>query len=111
MLEMARNFGFDLKEISSDLSLTALEDDWSAGYFYAEVPLAGGSEYRRFIYRAQPRNGGESKVFVPLQFGREVLAAVTGKSEIGHWKACVLEQDKEKELTEKFRTSLESGSG
>ncbi|KAL9188653.1 hypothetical protein ACHAXT_007031 [Thalassiosira profunda] len=108
MLEMALRSGFQLKEITSDLGLNALEDDWSDGYFYAEVPLpGGGDEFRRFIYRAgDGSNGGGGKV--PLQFGREVLAEVMGNADVGQWKACVVSKEKEEELTTEFRKSLSS---
>lgn len=113
MLEMAVRAGFQLKEITSDLGLNALEDDWSDGYFYAEIPLpGGGDEFRRFIYRAggDGNVGGRGKNTVPLQFGREVLAEVMGNPDIGQWKACVVPQEKEEELTTEFRKSLSSVS-
>jgi diadenosine tetraphosphate (Ap4A) HIT family hydrolase len=110
MLEMSIRNGFHLREITSELSLNALEGDWSNGYFYVEIPLGGGDEYRRFIYRAGDKSGDEqgSRTHVPLQFGREVLAEVLNKPEIGHWKACVVSREKEEELTASFRTSLAS---
>lgn len=118
MLEMALKSGFQLKEITSDLCLNALEDDWSNGYFYAEIPLpGGGDEFRRFIYRAggdeSNVNGGGShhgRGTVPLQFGREVLAEVLGNDDVGHWKACVVSKEKEEELTAEFRKSLSNVS-
>eukprot|EP00970_Alexandrium_tamarense_P009561 scaffold1917_cov196-Alexandrium_tamarense.AAC.22 len=112
MLEMAIRCGFQLKEITSDLGLNALEDDWSGGYFYAEIPLpGGGNEFRRFIYRAGDagdgnNNCGGRKGTVPLQFGREVLAEVMGNPDIAQWKACVVSQQKEEEMTIAFRNSL-----
>ena len=111
MLEMAVQAGFQLKEITSDLGLNALDDDWSDGYFYAEIPLpGGGNEFRRFIYRAGDRsneniNNGRRGT-VPIQFGRQVLAEVMGNPDIGQWKACVVSQEKEEELTVSFRKSL-----
>ena len=102
MLEMASKAGFRLKEITGELSLHALEDDWSEGYFYAEVPLpGGGDEFRRFIYRA-----GDESGTVPLEFGRMVLAEVMGNPQIRQWKACVVSQEKETELAAEFRMSL-----
>jgi len=119
MLDMASRVGFQLKEITSDLGLNALEDDWSDGYFYAEIPLpGGGDEFRRFIYRAggegsggaDNNNGGRRGPTVPLQFGREVLAEVMDNPDIGQWKACVVSKEKEEELTIAFRKSLSSVS-
>jgi hypothetical protein len=102
MLEMASKAGFRLKEITGELSLHALEDDWSAGYFYAEIALpGGGDEFRRFIYRAGDENGT-----VPLEFGRMVIAEVMGNPQIRQWKACVVSQEKETELAAEFRKSL-----
>lgn len=108
MLDMASKAGFQLKEITSDLNLNALEDDWSGGYFYAEIPLpGGGDEFRRFIYRAGGESGeGGGRGTVPLQFGREVLAEVMENPDIAQWKACVVSQEKEEELTAKFRKTL-----
>jgi hypothetical protein len=112
MLEMSLKAGFQLREITSELSLNALEEDWKDGYFYVEVPLPGGvDEFRRFIYRSGDASGGDqgsNNVHVPLQFGREVLAQVLSKPEVGHWKACVVSKEKEEEMTSKFRTSLAS---
>ena len=113
MLEMSLRAGFALKEITSDLGLTALENDWSGGYFYAEIPLpGGGNDFRRFIYRASPGNGTSNPTggAVPLQFGREVLAQVLGNAAIGQWKACVVSQEKEEEMTSKLRTFLSNVS-
>ena len=113
MLEMAVRAGFQLKEITSDLGLNALEDDWSGGYFYAEIPLpGGGDDFRRFIYRAGDDNngGGHGRGTVPLQFGREVLAEVMGNADISQWKACVVSKEKEEELTTEFRKSLSGTS-
>jgi hypothetical protein len=107
MLEMAMYAGFQLKEITSDLGLGALVDDCSGGYFYAEIPLpGGGNECRRFIYHAGEGGNDMNSGTVPLQFGREVLAAVMENPDIGQWKACVVSQEKESELTIAFRKSL-----
>ena len=115
MLDLALRNGFKLKEITSDLGLNALADDWSDGYFYAEIPLPGrGEECRRFIYRAGDGNGATGhggRGAVPLQFGREVLAEVTQNPDIGQWKACVVSNEKEEEWTAKFRKSLARVSG
>jgi hypothetical protein len=108
MVDMASKAGFRLKEITGEIGLYALEDDWSDGYFYAEIPLpGGGDEFRRFIYRAGDGKGDISnRGTVPLQFGREVLAEVMGNPDISQWKACVVSQEKETELTTEFRKSL-----
>jgi diadenosine tetraphosphate (Ap4A) HIT family hydrolase len=103
MMEMAIRNNFKLKEITSDLGLPALGGEWDEGYFYAEIPLAGGDGYRRFVY-----NAGENQGNVPLQFGREVVAAVAEDDRIGQWKACLVSQEKEEELTVAFRKSYES---
>lgn len=112
MLDMASRAGFQLKEITSDLGLNALEDDWSDGYFYAEIPLpGGGDEFRRFIYRAGSGDGNNNgRPIVPLQFGREVLGEVMENPDVAQWKSCVLTMEKETELTAQFRKSLSSVS-
>ena len=108
MVDMASKAGFRLKEITGEIGLYALEDDWSDGYFYAEIPLpGGGDEFRRFIYCAGDGKGDiNNRGAVPLQFGREVLAEVMGNPDISQWKACVVSQEKETELTTEFRKSL-----
>ena len=109
MMAMANKAGFHLKEITGDLALNALEDDWSDGYFYAEIPLPGGrDEFRRFIYRAGDGNDDNNnrQRSVPIQFGREVLAEVLRNPDLSHWKACVVSQERETELTAEFRKSL-----
>jgi hypothetical protein len=103
MMEMALRNNFKLKEITSDLTLTALGGEWDDGYFYAEIPLSGGNGYRRFVYNAGENGGG-----VPLQFGREVLAAVVNNENISQWKACLVSQEKEEELAVAFRKSLDT---
>lgn len=103
MMEMAIRNNFKLKEITSDLGLPALGGEWDDGYFYAEIPLPGGEGFRRFVY-----NAGENEGTVPLQFGREVVAAVMGDEKVGQWKACLVSQEKEEELTVAFRKSYES---
>ena len=104
MLEMATRAGFKLKEITGEIPLSSLDDDWSEGYFYAEVPLPGGDEYRRYLYRVA--DGGGSKSFVPIQFGREVLAEVMDNPDVAQWKACVVSKEREEEWTKQFRESL-----
>ena len=72
------------------------------GYFYAETPIAG-NEYKRFLYK---HTGSSGRGTVPLQFGREVLAAVLGKPELAHWKSCVLEKQQEEAMATAFRKSF-----
>jgi hypothetical protein len=109
MMAMASKAGFHLKEITGDLGLNALQDDWSDGYFYAEIPLPGGrDEFRRLIYSAGDGNDDNNnrQGSVPIQFGREVLAEVLRNPNLSHWKACVVSQERETELTAEFRKSL-----
>jgi len=96
MVGMGKRCGFTLREINSDLSLGALG---GKGYFYSEIPL-GGSKFKRFFC-----NSVES-ASVPIQFGREVLAAVMDDPKIAHWKACVLSKQEETEMALKFRKSF-----
>ncbi len=105
MMAMARSIpNFDLKELNSDLALSAVassDDDEDGGYFYAEVPVSS-KEVKRFLYKAKPNVGA----VVPLQFGREVLAQVMDKPDLAHWKACIQNEEKETELTAAFRESF-----
>ena len=110
MVARARSIpGFDLREINSDIGLAAMVSDDSeddGGYFYAEVPFSR-NEFKRFLYKAQPTGEEDRRgQTVPLQFGREVLASVMDKPELAHWKACVLDEEKETELANAFRDSF-----
>jgi diadenosine tetraphosphate (Ap4A) HIT family hydrolase len=108
MMAQAQKTGMDLREIKSDIGAAALlADDEHAngdegGYFYAEIPMASGC--RRFLHKQVPgRHRGGT---VPLQFGREVLAAVLGKPDMAHWKSCLLDKDQESKLANEFRESF-----
>jgi len=107
MLAQARKLGMELREINSDVALQAVlsdEDDAgdAGGYFYAELPVSGSSEYKRFLYKA----GASTNTTVPLQFGREVLAAVLGRPELAHWKSCVVDKEQEASIAADFRSSF-----
>ncbi|GKY94986.1 hypothetical protein MPSEU_000463200 [Mayamaea pseudoterrestris] len=105
MQAQAKKICFNLREINSNIGLSAVltndDDGESDGYFYAEIPTAGKG-FKRFVYKAV----SGSRVQVPLQFGREALAAVLGKPELAHWKSCVVDQKQEAELAASFRESL-----
>lgn len=111
LLAQAEKYGMDLREIKSDISAASLldaqshDDNTDAGYFYVEIPVAG-SGCRRFLHRH--RNG--SRALVPLQLGREALAAVLGKPDLAHWKSCVLDKEQEANLAKELRDSLASAS-
>jgi diadenosine tetraphosphate (Ap4A) HIT family hydrolase len=109
MQAQAGKAGMDLKEIKSDIGASALladddeDHDESEGYFYAEVPTAGCG-FRRFLHRQVPgRHRGGT---IPLQLGREVVAAVLEKPELAHWKSCLLEKEEETKLATQFRESF-----
>ena len=125
MMTQARKIGINLREISSDLDMSALvnNDDEdqkeNSGYFYAEIVNTASfktsttsPEIKKFLYKtSQPNTGdpgrqGSSATLVPLQFGREVLAAVMGKPELAHWKACVASQEEETKLAREMRDSI-----
>ncbi|KAL7560251.1 hypothetical protein ACA910_015471 [Epithemia clementina (nom. ined.)] len=127
MMTQARKIGIPLREISSDLGMTALvrnhddndDDDGNAknskakensGYFYAEIVSSSTSsstpQRKRFLYKASQQESSGTTVAVPLQFGREILAAVMGKPEIAHWKSCVASQEEETKLAKQLRDSL-----
>mmetsp|Transcript_30100 Transcript_30100/g.62929 ORF Transcript_30100/g.62929 Transcript_30100/m.62929 type:complete len:106 (-) Transcript_30100:491-808(-) len=97
MLAQARKLGIDIREITSDLAMTALVGN--DGYFYAEI--MSGRNKKRFLHKT---SGG--KAVVPLQFGREILAAVLGKPELAHWKSCVASQEEETKVAAEFRESF-----
>jgi len=103
MLAQARRIGMDIREMNSNLNVSTLlkDSDDDEGYFYAEIP-AGGMQVKRFLYKSKVA----SNVRVPLQFGREILAAVMEKPELAHWKSCVLDKEKEAQLASAFRQSI-----
>jgi len=79
------------------------EDDGLSGYFYCEIPFGDdGNEFKRFLYTAVD-DGSTRRKYVPLQFGREILASVLGDQNLSHWKACVVSKEKEDEYAESFR--------
>lgn len=100
MVAQGRKADADIRELTSDLGLAAvLGDDGEDGYFYAEIPVSA-SESRRFLYKA---TGNSS---LPLQFGREVVAAVLRKPNLAHWKSCVVDKEKESQMATKLRETL-----
>jgi hypothetical protein len=104
--------GFELREIqNTDLSVTNIlknaDEDELVGYFYAEVPVGGDGVLKRYLYMAlEGEHVKDKKRQVPLQFGREVLAAVLGSDNLADWKGCVTSKEKEDEYTEMFRSSF-----
>ncbi len=99
--------GFELREIQNpDISITSIlrnEDDLD-GYFYIEVPF-GGAEIKRFLYKYKKSQNTNVK-FVPVQFGREILASVIEEPKIASWKTCVLSKDEEEEQANEFSKSF-----
>lgn len=110
MLAQARKLGLELREINSDIGLQAVlasdEDDDTnqGGYFYAEIPLVG-TDFKRFLYKVDTGGGGRA-VTVPLQFGREVVAAVLENPKLAHWKSCVVDEEQEKAIAASFQESF-----
>ncbi|KAG7365860.1 CwfJ domain containing protein [Nitzschia inconspicua] len=101
MMAHAKASGFDLRVIQSDLGVkTMLSKDDS--YFYAEIRTR--SQNYRFFYRHDA--GDQHATSVPLQFAREVLAAVLKNPKLAHWKACVVDKEQETELAANFRESF-----
>jgi hypothetical protein len=129
LLAASSRLGMNLRELSSDVQLATIlssaassngDDDGEdgndeLGYFYAEVPSVGNTIHR-FLYTAKARavendrqRGGSSSsrsVIPSVQFGREALAAVLNQPDLAHWKACVVDQEKETELATTFRQSF-----
>ena len=113
MLSMAASAGFvaetkEFRELQNpDISVTSIlknsDEDELGGYFYAEVPFGENGDFKRFIYTSVEKEGGARRRSVPLQFGREVLAAVMGNENLAHWKGCVLSTETEEKYTQSFR--------
>ena len=102
MMAHSKACGFGLRSIESDLGVSSLleKDD---SYFYAEILT--NSHRHRFLYK-QPDDGVTSSSIVPLQFAREVLASVLKDPKLAHWKACVLDKDKESEMAGELRKTI-----
>eukprot|EP00934_Nitzschia_sp_Nitz4_P003769 Nitzschia sp. Nitz4//NODE_444_length_18484_cov_71.934560//14373//16829//NITZ4_additional_000059-RA//1//CDS//3329531902//3759//frame0 len=104
----AQASGFALRRIQSDLDTAAMLVDPSpdAQYFYVELRTATSTS--RYIYQEQqdgPPGTNAARTVVPLQFAREVLAAVLGNPRLAHWKSCVVDKDQETQLAKDFRES------
>jgi hypothetical protein len=97
--------GFELCEIQNpDISINTVlkNSDNLDGYFYAEIPFFGGDN-KRLLYKYNSND--TTTKFVPLQFGREVLAAVVGDPNIASWKTCILTQEQEEVSATEYRQS------
>jgi diadenosine tetraphosphate (Ap4A) HIT family hydrolase len=108
---------FEFREIQSpDLDISTLlrqddDNDSDGGYFYVEVPMPGSKlEFKRFLYKVQAQQEGRGPR-VPLQFGREVIAAVMGKKELAHWKSCQVDKEEETKMAVDLRQSFEKYYG
>ena len=115
MIEMAKERGFHLKEAGdSNLSVGDVirkqhggDANDIIGYFYAEFPTnTERGETKRLLYISSRHEENMRPKFVPLQFGREVLACVLGKISLGDWKQCVLTSEEEEASAKAFRESF-----
>ena len=105
----------ELREIQNpELVMSSLfnqdDDEDEGGYFYCEVPLPGAKlEFKRFLYKVKSDTGGDGRrrQFVPLQFGREIVAATMGKQELAHWKSCQVDKEEEAKMARELRDSFE----
>jgi hypothetical protein len=109
MLAHAKASGFDLRPIQSDLGTDALLATSNADtqYFYAEIRTQRQSY--RFLYQHDEDAAGDNgnRITVPLQFAREVLAAVLHNPKLAHWKSCVLDKEQEMQFAKDFRESFQ----
>lgn len=101
MLAQASQQNIELRETSSDVPMHSIVGD--NGYFFAEILSQRPAE--RYLYSAS------AGTRVPLQFGREVLAAVLEKPGLAHWKSCVLDEEKEASVAAAFRESFAKYEG
>merc|ERR1712238_119137 len=103
------------------------KEEVTAGYFYVEIQI-DDDKCERYLYTVSSSNNNSNSnnsgnvgnidnnigsrkrgmIIVPLQFGREVLASVLENESIAHWTSCVLPKEKEEELAEAFRKSLDT---
>ena len=82
-------------------------------YFYIELPLQDTTTKRRFVFIKQQSsssssNSSNNNTQFPMHFGLEVAAVAIRKPERANWKNCMLSENNESLLAEKFRTSFES---
>ncbi len=105
MMAHAKASGFDLRPIQSDLGTeTLIQSDEDSQYFYAEIRTQRQSH--RFLYQHESDDNGRSTV--PLQFAREVLAAVLQNPKLAHWKSCLVDREQETQLAKDFRESFQN---
>lgn len=95
MITMGEAYGVTIREISHFDRLTAS----GKGFFYAEIP-GKGNKFKRFLGNA------DENTFLPVQFGREILASTMNNPKLSHWKACVLSKEEETETGLKFKESF-----
>ncbi|KAH9328018.1 hypothetical protein KI387_000126 [Taxus chinensis] len=67
------------------------------GYFFVELPEG--------TILAHSLESGEN---LPIQFGREVLASLLGKTDRSDWKDCKLSKEEETAMAEDFKNHFES---
>ena len=99
--------GFELREIQNpemNVNTILKSTDDLDGYFYVEIPF-GGSDIKRYLYKYNAKDTATK--FVPLEFGREVLASVVENQKIASWKNNVMTKEQEEECTTEFRKSFE----
>jgi diadenosine tetraphosphate (Ap4A) HIT family hydrolase len=116
MMAHAKASGFELRPIQSDLGIEALmkmngdnNNEEDSQYFYAEIRTRRQSY--RFLYQHNDDkdhvdDGSRRRSVVPLQFAREVLAAVLKNPKLAHWKSCVVDKEQEAQLATDFRESF-----
>lgn len=111
MMAHAKASGFKLRPIQSDLGTEAVLSTKTSDsqYFYAEIRTP--RQAYRFLYQhdedASQRENGGNRITVPLQFAREVLAAVLKNPKLAHWKSCVLDKEQEMQFAKNFRESFQ----
>ena len=93
----AKQARMNLHEVSPDVDIQNVIDDERDGYFYAEICTDDG---RKCFLHSSDKN------VCPLQFGREVVAAVLGKPELAHWKSSTYSKAEEERMASDLRSGL-----
>jgi hypothetical protein len=73
-------------------------------YFYAEIPLQDTVTKKRFVFMKERKS---TPIFFPMHLGMELAATTLEKPERANWKNCLLSEDEEEVLADKFRKLFE----
>lgn len=108
LAKSAQLYFHDISELSQEIDevVLSMEGGPYQEYFYISIPIGDTKgklrASKRFVYVHE-----ENSRRFPFQFGNDVAAQILGCLDRANWKNCLLAEDGEIALTEKFRASFE----